>query len=59
MLTADPTSPVYEIHGTEGHYYITLNGEVLRDSAGWTRYFSTRNAARKRISRERRQSFHK
>ncbi len=48
-----------------GAYYITRTnvagdwfGTPLRDSNGWTRYFATRNSARKRISRERRGDFH-
>jgi hypothetical protein len=41
-----------------GSYFIERNGYVLTNSRGWTRYFRTRNSARKRISRERRGDFH-
>lgn len=41
-----------------GSFYIVRNGNVLVNKSGWTRYFSSRNGARKRISRERRGDFH-
>jgi hypothetical protein len=41
-----------------GNFYIQRNGFTLTSSRGWTRYFRTRNSARKRISRERRGDFH-
>lgn len=41
-----------------GSLYIKRNGYPLTNSLGWTRYFRTRNSARKRISRERRGDFH-
>lgn len=43
-----------------GHkFFVVLkDGEVLKDRDGHTRFYQSRNAARKRISRERKQNFH-
>lgn len=53
------TPDTFEILGTPGRFYITRNGVELRDGAGFTRYFNTRNSARKRIARERSGDFHR
>ncbi len=42
----------------DGPFYITANGVALTDTYGAVRYFRTRNAARKRISRERLGDYH-
>lgn len=46
--------------GTTGIVYIvTRNGRPLTDRFGYTRYFATRNSARKRIARERSGDYHR
>ena len=40
-------------------FTVVKNGAALVDSAGYARLFKTRNAARKRIARERSGNFHK
>jgi hypothetical protein len=41
-----------------GDYFVTRNGDPLTDRNYRTRFFVSRNSARKRISRERRGDFH-
>lgn len=62
------TTTISESTTTTGNYTITTNdagnfivlrdGQPLRDVYGNTRWFTSRNAARKRISRERKGNFH-
>ena len=52
------TTPTYGIVVNAGLFYVTRNGTYLTDKNGVARAFASRNAARKRISRERRGSFH-
>ena len=58
MSTATITTPTFEIVSTATGFAITRDGIYLTDRHGNVRTFVTRNAARKRISRERRGSFH-
>lgn len=51
-------TPQYTIIPFYERYAIEVDGNLLRDSAGEVRSFATRNAARKRVSRERRGNFH-
>lgn len=46
-----------DAHMTGGKYMILRNGDPLRDHNGNVRDYTTRNGARKRISRERKQNF--
>jgi hypothetical protein len=39
-------------------YMIKRNGRTLRDRTGHTRFYVSRNSARKRISRERSSDYH-
>jgi hypothetical protein len=48
----------YDIFEVGGYFYVARNGVYLRDRNNQARTFITRNAARKRISRERRGNFH-
>lgn len=52
------TTDRYEIVSGLGYFSVTRNGLSLIDRDGYRRTFTTRNAARKRISRERRGNFH-
>jgi len=58
MSTATETTTTYEIVSTDTGYAILRDGSYLTDSRGNVRTFVTRNAARKRISRERTGNFH-
>lgn len=57
---AEPTviTDTYEIVAYDGLFYVTRNGQDLTDHRGDSRSFISRNAARKRISRERSGNFH-
>jgi hypothetical protein len=58
--TATTTEATYTIEGNdESGFYITINGLPLANRYGSTRYFSSRNSARKRIARERSGDFHR
>ena len=57
-ITSPETTEFQIVPAGAAGFTITLNGETLTWPSGHTRYFTTRNAARKRISRERKQSFH-
>ena len=52
------TTDTYTIVENAGYFYVVRNGLYLRDRFNNPRTFITRNAARKRISRERRGNFH-
>lgn len=53
------TTPTFTIvKDYYGDYFVTRNGDPLTDRNYRTRFFVSRNSARKRISRERRQDFH-
>lgn len=54
----DNRTAMYTINAAGGYFYITRNGVYLTNKFGNARTFITRNAARKRISRERRGNFH-
>ena len=52
------TEDSFEIVSYFGGYAVKRNGLLLVNDRGDVRVFVTRNAARKRISRERRGNFH-
>lgn len=56
--TAPITEPKFEIIPSGSGYAVTRNDLYLRDKGGFIRLYTTRNAARKRISRERTGNFH-
>jgi len=52
--TSTLTVDTYEIGVSNGTYIILMNGEPLTDRNSRTRFFASRNSARKTISRIRR-----
>lgn len=57
-LTTVTGTAYFQIVTNGGYFYVVRDGVYLTDRNGRVRTFITRNAARKRISRERSGNFH-